>query len=307
MAFGLCGALGTFQGAMNTTLEPLLRKCAPVFFDDILVYSETFADHIVHLRQVLLLLSRDHWVVKKSKCKFAQQQLVYLGHVLSVEGIATDPSKGQAITSWPQLTNVKELWSFLGLAGYYRKFVKNFTVIAKPLTLLLCKDVLFVWMSEHSSAFSLLKQALCQALVLEVPNFSQTFYIETDASNLGVGAVLLQKGHSIAFISKPLGPKTKGLSTYEKEYLSILIAVDQWRQYLQTAEFVISTDHKSLTHLNEQWLNTPWQQRVFVKLLGLQYRIEYKKGTDNNAAHALSRRSHDDPQLLLCLLFLQNG
>lgn len=157
---------------------------------------------------------------------------------------------------------------------------------------------MFVWTSEHSSAFSALKQAISQALVLAVPDFSETFYIETDASNRGVGAVLLQKGHPLAFISKPLGPKTQGLSTYEKEYLAILIAVDQWRQYLQSAEFVIATDQKSLTYLNEQRLNTPWQQKVFVKLLGLQYRIEYKKGVENAAADALSRRNHDAPQIL---------
>lgn len=298
MAFGLCGAPGTFQGAMNTTLSPLLRKCVLVFFDDILVYSETFEDHLVHLQQVLQLLSKDQWVVKKSKCKFAQQQLRYLGHVLSADGIAIDPTKVEAIVSWPQPANVKELRSFLGLAGYYRKFVRHFAVIAKPLTNLLRKDVLFVWTSEHSSAFSLLKHAPSQAPVLAVPDFSEIFYIETDASNSGVGAVLLQKGHPLAFISKPLGPKTKGLSTYEKEYLAILIVVDQWRQYLQTAEFVISTDQKSLTHLNEQRLNTPWQQRVFVKLLGLQYRIEYKRGAENSAAGALSRRSHDAQHLL---------
>lgn len=109
-----------------------------------------------------------------------------------------------------------------------------------------------MWTSEHTTAFSTLKQALIHAPVLAVPDFSETFYVETDASNLGVGAMLLQRGHPLAFISKPLGPKIKGLSTYEKEYLAILIAVDQWRQYLQPAEFVISTDQKSLIHLNEQ-------------------------------------------------------
>lgn len=114
LAFGLCGAPGTFQGAMNTTLAPLLRKCVLVFFDDILVYSETFEDHLVHLRLVLQLLSKDQWLVKRSKCKFGQQQLLYLGHVLSPDGIATDPAKVEAVSSWPQPTNVKELRSFLG-------------------------------------------------------------------------------------------------------------------------------------------------------------------------------------------------
>jgi hypothetical protein len=131
MAFGLCGAPATFQGALNTTLAPLLRKCVLVFFDDILVYSATLTDHLEHLRQVLQLLANDQWQVKLSKCTFAQQQLAYLGHIISAAGVATDPSKVHAIQSWPQPTNVKELRSFLGLAGYYRKFVRHFAVIAK--------------------------------------------------------------------------------------------------------------------------------------------------------------------------------
>jgi hypothetical protein len=242
LAFGLCGAPGTFQGAMNTTLSPLLRKCVLVFFDDILVYSETVEDHIQHLRQVLQLLSRDQWNIKLSKCKFAQQSITYLGHIISSAGISTDLAKVEVVLSWPHHSNVKEVRSFLGLAGYYRKFVEHFVVISKLLTSLLKKNTLFVWTSEHSEAFQLLKQALAEAPVLAMPDFTTTFCIETDASNMGVGAVLLQKGHPLAYISKALGPRTKGLSTYEKEYLAILIAVEQWRQYLQHAEFIIFTD-----------------------------------------------------------------
>jgi hypothetical protein len=221
-----------------------------------------------------------------------------LGHIISSQGIATDPAKVEAVISWPQPSSVKELRSFLGLAGYYRKFVRHFAVITKPLTNLLKKGVMFVWTQEHTQAFALLKEALVNSPVLAMPDFTIPFCIETDASNLGVGAVLLQKGHPLAYISKPLGPKTKGLSTYEKEYLAILIAIDQWRQYVQHAEFFIYTDQKSLVHLNEQRLNTPWQQKVFVKLLGLQYRLVYKKGAKNSAADALSRRVHSDSHIL---------
>lgn len=130
--------------------------------------------------------------------------------------------------------------------------------------------------------------------MLAIPDFSKPFAIETDACQYGVGAVLLQEGHPLAYVSKPLGPKTQGLSIYEKEYLAILIAVEHWRTYLQLTEFIIFTDQKSLTHLNDQRLNTFWQQKVFSKLLGLSYRIVYKKGTDNSAADALSRRAHMD-------------
>jgi hypothetical protein len=129
--------------------------------------------------------------------------------------------------------NVKQLGSFLGLAGYYHKFVKNFGIIAKPLTELLKKHTFFIWTNTHGQAFDTLKVALVSAPVLALPNFSKKFQLETDASDQGVGVVLIQEGHPLAFIRKALGPRTRGLSTYEKDYLAILIAMDQWRAYLQ--------------------------------------------------------------------------
>jgi len=290
MSFGLCGAPASFQGAMNSTLQPLLRTCVLVFFDDILVYSRSFEEHLSHLRAVFQLLAQDQWQVKLCKCTFAQRQISYLGHIISAEGISTDSRKVEAMVSWPTPTNTKELRSFLGLAGYYRKFVRHFAIIARPLTDLLKKHSIFVWTPDHQAAFDTLKSALSSAPVLATPDFSRPFCLETDACANGVGAVLIQCGHPLAYISKPLGPKTAGLSTYEKEYLAILLAVEQWRPYLQHAEFTIFTDQRSLTHLTDQRLNTPWQQRVFTKLLGLQYKLVYKQGSDNRVADALSRR-----------------
>lgn len=298
MPFGLSGAPATFQGAMNSTLAPLLRQCVIVFSDDILVYSSSYTEHLAHLKLVFQLLSQDHWHIKLSKCHFAKQQISYLGHLISHQGIATDPAKVSAILDWPVPSNLKELHSFLGLEGFYPKFVRHFAIIAKPLTLLLKKDALFVWTAEQQQAFAALQAALSSAPVLALPNFTKVFCIETDACKTGVGAVLLQDGHPLAYVSKPLGPKTLGLSTYEKEYLAILIAVNQWRAYLQLAEFFIYTDQKSLIHLNEHRLNTTWQQKVFSKLLGLQYKIIYKKGSDNSVADALSRRPHHSGNLL---------
>lgn len=227
MFFGLTGAPNTFQGAMNSTLQPLLRKCALVFFDDILVYSNTLEEHIQYLHQVFTLLEKDSWMIKFSKCRFAQQQIAYLGHTISSKGVSTDPAKVQAVQDWPLPQDVKQLRSFLGLAGYYRKFAKNFVVMAKPLTELLKKGSLFVWTHTHSVAFSALKEALVSAPVLALPNFERPFQIQTDACDRGVGAVLLQDGHPLAFVSKALGPRTRGLSMYEKEYLAILVAVEQ--------------------------------------------------------------------------------
>jgi hypothetical protein len=293
VAFGLTGAPGTFQGAMNMTLHPLLRRCVIVFFDDILVYSKTWEEHLQHLRQVFQLLARDQWHIKLSKCKFGQTSIAYLGHVISENGVATDPAKIAAVVSWPTPSNIKELRSFLGFAGFYRRFVQHFAIIAKPLTALLKKHSLFQWTSIHDTAFMTLKNALCAAPILKLPDFTRQFCIETDASNNGVGAVLLQDGHPLAFLSRALGPKNQGLSAYEKEYMAILIAIEQWRSYLQLGEFLIFTDQRSLVHLSDQRLHTTWQQKVFTKLLGLQYRIVYKPGNENRVADALSRRGHE--------------
>lgn len=169
--------------------------------------------------------------------------------------------------------------------------MRHFGIISKPLTDLLNKHALFVWTVDHDKSFAALKSALCSSPVLALPNFDAPFAIETDASGMGVGAVLLQNGHPLAFISKALGPKLQGLSTYEKEYLAILLAVQQWRSYLQHNEFTIYTDQKSLLQLTEQRLHTHWQQKVFTKLLGLQYKVVYKKGAENRVADALSRKS----------------
>jgi hypothetical protein len=274
---------------MNATLQSVLRKCALVFFDDILVYNKSFQDHLSHLSTVLQLLLRDNWKVKLSKCDFAKQSISYLGHVVSAQGVATEPAKIQDIEQWRTPSNTKELRSFLGLAGFYRKFVRHFGIIIRPLFNLLKKHTLFVWTQEHEKAFDLLKTALVTTPVLALPDFSKQFYVYTDACQYGIGAVLMQQGHPLAFLSRALGPKNQGLSTYEKEYLAIILAVVHWRAYLQVSEFVIYTDHSSLVQLNER-LHTPWQQRLYSKLAGLQYRIVYRKGVENAAADALSRQ-----------------
>jgi hypothetical protein len=193
MPFGLSGAPGTFQGAMNTTLAPLLRKCVLVFFDDILVYSKTYEEHVEHLAAVFELLQQEHWHIKLAKCHFAQRSIAYLGHVISEAGVSTDSAKIEAVLNWPSPANVKELRSFLGLAGYYRKFVKYFAVITKPLTELLKKGVLFVWTSEHEVSFAAIKQALCSAPVLALPDFTKPFCIKTDACKTGVGLFCCKK------------------------------------------------------------------------------------------------------------------
>jgi hypothetical protein len=289
MPYGVTGGPATFQQTMNYILAPLLRKGVVVFIDDILIYSSTWDQHLALLQSVFALLEQHQVKIKLSKCSFAQRQLKYLGHIVSAAGVGTDPKKISDVINWPTPTTPKDVRGFLGLAGYYRKFVQHFGTIAKPLTELLKKGTIFQWTSLQETAFHQLKQALVTAPVLHLPDFSKPFTIETDASAKGIGAVLQQDGHPIAYISKALGPKNQGLSTYEKECLAILMAVDHWRPYLHHREFLIRTDQRSLENLTDQKLSTPWQLKAYTKLLGLQFKILYKKGTENSAADALSR------------------
>ncbi|WVZ81498.1 hypothetical protein U9M48_028869 [Paspalum notatum var. saurae] len=241
------------KSLMNQIFASLLRKGVLVFNDDIL------------------------------------KQVEYLGHVISAAGVATDPSKIAAVLNWPTPTTVKELQEFLGLTGYYRKFIQHYAMVSRPLTLLLKKGVPFVWTPETAEAFQLLQQKLVTAPVLALPDLSKPFVLETDACNIGVGAVLMQEGHPVAFMSKPLGIRNQALSVYEKECLAILLAVDKWRPYLQHRPFVIRTDHRSLLHLTEQRVTSRLQHKALIKLMDLQFSIQYKKGITNAAADALSR------------------
>jgi hypothetical protein len=165
-------------------------------------------------------------------------------------------------------------------------------VISKTLTELLKKNTIFVCTSLQQGAFEALKQILISAPVLKLPDFAKPFTVATDASNQGFGAVLMQQGHPIAYLSKGLGPKNEALSTYEKECMALLMAIDKWKSYLQHKEFTIVTDHKSLLHLCDQKLTIGIQHKAFLKLLGFQYKIVYKKGLDNSVADALSRQDH---------------
>jgi hypothetical protein len=192
---------------MNYVLASLLRKFVLVFFNDILVYSKSYEEHVSHLEQVLTLLQTDQWKVKLSKCAFAKREISYLGYVIIEKGVATSVDKVAAVADWPVPKNVKELRGFLGLTGYYRKFIQHFGIIAKPLTELLKKNKVFLWTSDQEVAFNTLKAALICAPVLSLPDFSKPFAIETDASDSGVGAVLMQDHHPVAFVSKALGTK----------------------------------------------------------------------------------------------------
>ncbi|XP_042019016.1 uncharacterized protein LOC121766845 [Salvia splendens] len=290
MPFGLTNAPSTFQAAMNAIFQPMLRKFVIIFFDDILVYSPSEEAHGQHLAEVLSVLKKNDFFVKLSKCSFCSTTVEYLGHLISEGLLKADPGKITAMTAWHTPKSVKELRGFLGLTGYYRRFIAGYAMIAAPLTELLKKDS-FRWSPEANESFMNLKTAMSSAPVLRLPDFERQFCIETDASDLGIGAVLLQDGHPIAYFSKKLGPRRRVASTYHKELYAIVEAVQKWRQYLLGREFVIRSDQKSLKELLQQIVQTPDQQLYVRKLMGYKFTIEYKKGSTNRAADALSRRA----------------
>ena len=288
MPFGLCNAPAKFQATMNEMLKPFLRKFVAVFFDDILVYSSSWDDHLLHLEAVFSTLARDSFYLRESKCVFAKTRLQYLGHILSATGVSPDPSKISAIVDWPTLTTTTALRGFLSLTGFYRRFIRGYAPLAAPLNSLLRKDG-FHWTDDSQRAFDTLKQVMISAPVLIPPDFTIPFCLETDASGVAVGAVLSQNAHPIAYFSKTLCPRLQRSSTYVRELHAITSAVRKWRRYLLGHPFTIITDHQSLKDLMNQVIQTPEQQQYLVKLLGYSYTIQYRPSSGNAAADALSR------------------
>lgn len=189
---------------------------------------------------------------------------------------------------WPTPQTLKQLWVFLGLTGFYRKFVRNYASLATPLTDLLKKDS-FLWSEDAQVAFDKLKKAMTEAPVLALPNFEEEFILEMDASGLGMGAVLCQKGHPICYFSKKICPRMLQASTYVLELCAITSAIKKWRTYLLGRKFIIYTDQRSLHELMTQVVQTPEQQFYLAKLLGYSYEIVYKPGAQNKVADVLSR------------------
>lgn len=231
MPFGLTNAPSTFQAAMNDLLRPHLLKFVLVFFDDILIYSTTSAAHLEHVQQILQLLMTHQFYAKISKCQFGVRSVDYLGHIISGQGVQADPSKLEAIREWPAPNSLIALLPFLGLTGFYRRFVRHYASIASPLTELL-KSSTWLWTTEAAATFDNLKTAMLQLPILQLPDFSIPFEVTTDASTVAIGAVLSQNHQPISFFSKKLGPRMSSLSTYVRELYAVTEAVKKWRQYL---------------------------------------------------------------------------
>jgi hypothetical protein len=293
MPFGLSNAPSTFQALMNSVLGPFLRKFVLVFFNDILIYSQTWTDHLKHIRAVLTVLRTNLLRVKRSKCMFASTSVSYLGHVISTARVSMDSAKVASVASWPQPRSARGLRGFLGLAGYYRKFINGFGAIVAPLTQLLKKNS-FQWTEDATSAFVSLKKALSSAPVLHLPDFQQYFIVECDASGSGFGAVLHQGSGPIAFFSKPFAPRNLKVAAYERELIGLVQAVRHWRAYLWGTNFIVRTDHYALKYMLDQRLSTIPQTQWISKLFGYDFCVEYKPEKLNTVADALSRRNSED-------------
>ncbi|XP_024010472.1 uncharacterized protein LOC112085485 [Eutrema salsugineum] len=290
MPFGLTNAPSTFMRLMNHVLRAYIGHFVVVYFDDILVYSKNLEDHVQHLRKVLDVLRTEKLYANMNKCTFGTDNLVFLGFVVSADGVKVDEEKVKAIKEWPSPTSVGEVRSFHGLAGFYRRFVKDFSTLAAPLTEVIKKDVGFKWETAQEEAFQTLKEKLTQAPILSLLDFVKTFEIECDASGVGIGAVLMQDKKPIAYFSEKLGGATLNYPTYDKELYALVRALQTWQHYLWPKEFVIHTDHESLKHLKGQQKLNKRHARWVEFIETFPYVIKYKKGKDNVVADALSRR-----------------
>ena len=295
--FGLCNAPATFMRLMNSIMHPYLDKFVVVFLDDILIYSKDLKEHEDHLRLVLKQLRKHQLYGKVSKCEFFKKQLEYLGHDVSSEGIKVSPAKIEAIKTWPTPQTVRQVRSFVGLANFYRKFIKGFSEIAKPLTELTKKDIPFEWGNEQEMAMTKLKRALCTAPVLLLPDLARPFVVHTDASSFALGGVLQQdsgKGlQPIAYESRKLNSTERRYSAYERELLAVLHSCNTWRHYLCGKHFTIRTDHHSLRYIFSQ---QKFSGRIFKWMEQLQqydFTVEHIPGWKNLVADALSRRDEE--------------
>ncbi|GJV53130.1 putative reverse transcriptase domain-containing protein [Tanacetum coccineum] len=296
MPFGMTNAPAIFMDLMNRVCKPYLDKFVIVFIDDILIYSKSEEEHEVHLKTILDLLKTEMLYAKFSKCEFWLKEVQFLGHVVNRNGIHVDPSKVESVKNWKTPESPTEIRSFLGLAGYYRRFIENFSKIAKPLTLLTQKNKAYVWGDKQEEAFQILKEKLCNAPVLALPDGPDDFVVYCDASKQGFGCVLMQQGKVIAYASRQLKIHENNYTTHDLELGAVVFALKIWRHYLYGTKSVIYTDHKSLQYIFDQ-KELNMRQRRWIELLSdYECEIKYHPGKANVVADALSRKERLKPR-----------
>ena len=298
MPFGLTNASATFQRFINNVLRHLLDRGVTVYLDDILIYSETMEEHERLVHEVLKALETHDLYVELEKSQFHQPEVEFLGHIVGINGIRMNPKKVEAVKEWPIPRNVKNVQSFLGFCNYYRRFIKDYSKIAIPLTQFTKKGIPFEWNDKAQQAFEKLKDLITQEPILQSFDPGREAFMETDASNRAIGATLYQKDdegrkHPIAFISKKFSETETRYPIHDKELYAIVDACRQWKAYLQGNKFPIPvyTDHKNLTwFMTTKELNrrlTRWWE----ELSSFDLKIIHTPGKDNAQADALSRRA----------------
>ncbi|WVZ80449.1 hypothetical protein U9M48_027922 [Paspalum notatum var. saurae] len=292
MSFGLTNAPAFFMYLMNSVFMNELDKFVVVFIDDILVYSKNEKEHEEHLRIVLSRLREHKLYAKFSKCAFWLKEVAFLGHILSATGVAVDPNKVEDVLNWKQPQTVTEIRSFLGLAGYYRRFIKDFSKIAKPMTALTQKNAKFAWSPKCEEAFGTLKKLLTSAPVLAQPDITKPFDVYCDASGSGLGCVLMQEGRVIAYASCQLRKHEVNYPTHDLELLAVVYALKKWRHYLLGNTCHVYTDHKSLKYIFTQPELNMRQRRWLELIKDYDLEVHYHPGKANVVADALSRKAH---------------
>ncbi|GJY59109.1 RNA-directed DNA polymerase [Tanacetum coccineum] len=289
MPFGLSNAPSTFMRLMNHIFRNLIGKCVVVYFDDILVFSTNLESHLQHLRDIFLILREQKLFANHKKCHFVTTEVIFLGYLVSGNGIRMDSTKVEAITTWPTPKSMHDVRSFHGLASFYRRFIRNFSSMVAPITDCL-KQPKFVWTLESQKAFDTLKKAVTAAPVLALPNFEHVFQVECDASGLGIGGVLSQQNRPIAFFSEKFNDSRKRYSTYDKEFYAIVRSLEYWRHYLLPNEFILYSDHQALRFIQGQAKLKPRHAKWVEMLQDFSFVIRHKAGSANTVADALSRR-----------------
>jgi hypothetical protein len=297
LPMGLCNAPGTFMQLMNMTFADMLDKCVLCFLDDILIFSRTAEEHAQHLRTVLTRLREQQLYVKMSKCAFMQREVAFLGHRIGADGLRVAPDKISAVQQWPQPKNVSDVRSFLGLANFYRRFVRDYSRIALPLTELTRETTMpWQWGAEQQAAFDALKAALCSPPVLLVPDQSKPFVLNTDACKFAIGATL-QQDHGnglqpVAFFSAKMSDAERNYDVREQEFMALFKACLHWRHYLHgTQPFLLLTDHDSLKYHKTMPNLSGRLARWIEKMAEFDYKLQHIPGKDNVVADVLSRRS----------------
>ena len=301
MPFGICTAPSIFQSTMNKILGDIVGKFCYVYIDDVIICTKTtFTEHLEHLSEVFRRIRKAGMKLKPSKCEFLVEQVLYLGHVITTNGTYPDPDKVRVIKEMTPPETVKQVRSFVGMAGYYRKYIANFSEIARPLTNLTRKNARFSWGEEEQNAFDLLREYLTKAPILAYPDIGLPYKLYTDASQYSVGAILTQdfpEGERvIQFVSHQLSDSQKKWSTIERETYSIIFAIGKLRPYLFGSKFTVYTDHQPLRSLFTSEMKNIRIQRWAIMLSEYDCTIKYRPGSSNIRADMLSRLKVPDNQ-----------